>query len=208
MNTRRILTLFLALVLLLMAVQVNTIAEEGTIRCPRCGETIPDYSIFCLYCGNPLRPVGNSELVLESETGRAEIVGLAPVPDGFLASSSFASSDLVMVLVQYTNLAEEDKKFQNQFWIEAYQNGVELSDDFGSYHKGICREYDNFSKTLLQNGTVTVGRIFVLDDNSDVTVKVRFNPSSNKDKAKCTYSLGDYSVVEPIENGNTSASVG
>ena len=206
MNTRRILTLFLTLVLLLMTVQVNAFAEADTIQCQRCGETIPDYSNFCLYCGNPLRPVSNSESVLESETGRAEIVGLAPVPDDFLgSSSSYTSSDLIMVLVQYTNLSEEDRQFQNEFWIEAYQNGVELSSKFGSYYSGTCREYDNFSKTLLQNGTITVGRIFVLDDNSDVTVRVRFNGSSNKDKAKGTFSLGDYSAVEATGNGNTSA---
>ena len=208
MNTRRLFTLIFALMLLLMTVQVNAFAEENTIQCPRCGESVPNYSNFCLYCGCPLKPVGNPESVLESETGKAEIVGLAAVPDGCLAGDTLDSSQLIMALVQYTNYSEDDRQFQKDFKIKAYQNGVELSNNTGSYYPDKCpKEYNNYSKTVLQNGSITVGRFFVLDDASDVTVIVSFNGSSNKDKAKGTYSLDDFSMVKGAGDGVSFSSV-
>ncbi len=207
MSKRRLLAFSLALVLLLMTVQVSAFAEEGTIQCKRCGESVPDYSNFCLYCGCPLRPVNESETVLESETGRAELIGLAAVPDGCLSSDTLDSSQLIMVLVQYTNYSDDDRQFQKEFKIKAYQNGVELSNSIGSYYPDKCPpEFNNYSKTVLQNGSITIGRFFILDDSSDVTAIVSFNGSSSKDKAKGTYSLSDYSAVIGVGGGVSSTS--
>ena len=137
-------------------------SDDWKLQCTKCGKSVPNSSSFCLYCGNHLHEEGNSTMILESDTGKAEIVGLASIPDDFLSdSNTLDPSKLVMVLVKYTNFTEDERQFQRDFYVRAYQDGIELSSNYGSYHRDVCREVDNFFKSVLQNGTITIGSVFV-----------------------------------------------
>ena len=145
-------------------------------------------------------PIG----MLESDTGRAELLGIKSIPEGFLVDKNESPDQYTMVLVKYTNLVDEERQFQREFRVKAYQNGVELSSFAGGSYPNICQEHDNFFKSVLQNGSITVGRIFKLNDASDVTVFLGYNGSANKETAKAVFQV-DGTLVE-VDDNNSSDS--
>ena len=160
-------------------------SDDWNLQCTKCGKSLPDSCSFCLYCGTPLRSVGDSSTVLQTETGRAEIIGLLPVPAEFFSDKNADPSKHTIVAVKYTNFTDEARQFQKEFQVKAYQNGVELS-TVGSYRSGVSQEVENCFKNVLLNGSITIGRAYVLDSTSDVTVIVS---SSSKETVKAVYSL-------------------
>ena len=163
-------------------------SDDWKLQCTKCGKSVPNSSSFCLYCGTPLRSAGGSSAVLQTETGRAEIIGLLPVPAGFLSDENADPSKHTIVVVKYTNFTDEERQFQKEFQMKAYQNGTELS-YVRSYRAGISQEVENYFKNVILNGSVTIGQAYVLEDTSDITVIVSTKGSSNKESVKAVYSL-------------------
>lgn len=177
-------------------------SDDWNLQCTKCGKSVPNSSSFCLYCGTPLRSAGDSSTVLQTETGRAEIIGLVPVPAGFLSDEDADPSKHTIIVVKYTNFTDEERQFQNEFQMKAYQNGTELS-HAGSYRAGVSQEVENFFKNVILNGSVTIGRAYVLEDTSDITVIVSTRGSSDKKSVKAVFPLG---TAAPISSGSDAVS--
>jgi len=122
--------------------------------------------------------------------GRVVYHGWSHLPEGFLAKkqdgSSYDLSKTLLVDFDYTNLEDAEKQMQRDFWVRAYQNGVELDSSFSSYYSNdSCKTAENAYKNVIQDGTITVGWWYLLEDDSPVTVIVT-NQSGRGDEKKQT----------------------
>lgn len=115
---------------------------------------------------------------IEKTTGKAQYNSWSYIPDGFLADEAYKPEDGIVVNFDYTNLEDKEKSMQSDFWVSAYQNGVEIDSSFCSYYPGVAESIDNASKKVLKGGTITVGWWFKLTDNSPVTIIVKNNGGS------------------------------
>lgn len=115
---------------------------------------------------------------IEKTTGKAQYNSWSYIPDGFLADDAYKPEDGIVVNFDYTNLEDKEKSMQSDFWVSAYQNGVEIDNSFCSYYPGVAESIDNASKKVLKGGTITVGWWFKLTDNSPVTIIVKNNGGS------------------------------
>ena len=101
----------------------------------------------------------------------------------FANAGMFVNSDndpdkTIIINFDYTNKEAKPKSYQNDFWVRAYQNGTEV-DFSGSYNPEACPEtIENQYKTVLENGTITVGLMFTLNDMSPVTIIANRNGGS------------------------------
>ena len=67
MKMRWFLSLFSTLFALLMLIHVNAFAEEEVLQCQHCGEDIPNYSNFCLYCGYTVQDSAHTDVFAFSD---------------------------------------------------------------------------------------------------------------------------------------------
>jgi hypothetical protein len=119
--------------------------------------------------------VSGEAIDLTLETGRAVFKDWSYLPDGFLADDSYDPSNAILVNFDYTNLEDTAKSMQSDFWVRAYQNGVELENSFCSYYPDVLETVDNLWTNVLNGGTVTVGWWFYLSDRSPVTIIINQN---------------------------------
>ena len=114
-------------------------------------------------------------LHFELPGGILDYEGYEYVSKGFYGSGDGDPTKTICLNFTYTNKENKQKTYQNDFCIQAYQNGTELSQPSGyttsSAPESMSKAYD----TVLQNGTITIGRGFVLQDYSPVTVIASHN---------------------------------
>lgn len=89
-------------------------------------------------------------------------------------NSTLTQEDTVLVLkFDFTNQQTNPAQVQSAFTIQAFQNGVEITENL-SYSSGGA-QYDligNYFADVLKGGTVSFGRLYPLKDNSPVTIMV------------------------------------
>ena len=116
--------------------------------------------------------IENISITNSDGSGQAVLKSWQYAPEGFLISNDYKSEDILMVMVDYTNLGSQEKMMQQDFYVRAYQNGVELVATPCSYHDEKCREAGNITRRVLGGGTITVAWWWALDDNSPVTIVI------------------------------------
>lgn len=148
-------------------------------------------------------------ITIEKSTAKAQYKDWSFAPDGFLGDSSYQAENTLIVDFDYTNLADGEKSMQSDFWVRAYQNGVELANSFCSYYPGVVPSIDNMYKNVLKDGTITVGWWFYLNDRSPVTITVSSNGGSETVSETMTIYPGEASETEAgdavVEEESTSA---
>ena len=147
-------------------------------------------------------------ITIEKSTAKAQYKDWSFAPDGFLGDSSYKAENTLIVDFDYTNLADGEKSMQSDFWVRAYQNGVELANSFCSYYPGVVPSIDNMYKNVLKDGTITVGWWFYLKDRSPVTVTVNSNGGSETVSETMTIypeEVSETEADEAVEEENTSA---
>lgn len=99
----------------------------------------------------------------------------------------YEKKDCIRLVYEYTNKEEDSQSFMFATNIKAFQNGVELETAITMDDD----EEENNSLKEIKNGvTIEVARIFVLSDDSDVTVEVAPLVSFDKsDKIETVYSV-------------------
>jgi predicted small lipoprotein YifL len=133
--------------------------------------------------------VSGETIDLTLETGRAVYKDWSYLPDGFLADDSYDPSNGILVNFDYTNLEDDEKTMSSDFWVRAYQNGVELDYAFCSYYSNVLETAENMHKNVLNGGTITVGWWFYLTDKSPVTIIVSENGGMGDNKQSMVIDL-------------------
>lgn len=114
------------------------------------------------------------------DEGTVTYKGWKYAPEGFLATEGMKPEDVIIIMFDYTNKEDEDKRMTTDFFPKAYQNSVELETSGFSYYPGKCKEVDDFNKSVLKGGTITCARYYKLQDDSPVTVIVQKQGSNEK----------------------------
>lgn len=97
------------------------------------------------------------------------------VSEGFYAYSDGDPAKTLVLNFDYTNTENEPKDYMSDFWICAYQNGVELNGP-SSYRPDAAPEsVQNAYNSVLKDGTLTIGIAFVLQDYSPITIIANHN---------------------------------
>ncbi len=118
----------------------------------------------------------NGTLHFELDTGVLDYTGYEYVSKGFYSDSSENDPEKTIVLnFNYTNKENTPKNYMSDFWITTFQNGTELDGPSGYYSDQGPESLQNAYDEVLQNGVITIGDAFVLQDYSPVTVIVRHN---------------------------------
>jgi hypothetical protein len=126
-------------------------------------------------------------LYLESSTGSMEFHGFVMNDTNFkMHSGDEAFVNAIILNFDFTNKTSEPQQSQQQFGITAYQNGVELDSPSSSIvDENRPIEVDNFYKSALDGGTITVGRPVVPVDESPITIIVTsYDYNANLEPAK------------------------
>ncbi|MBR2761389.1 MAG: DUF5067 domain-containing protein [Solobacterium sp.] len=119
-------------------------------------------------------------LHFELKTGILDYADYEYVGKGFYAGGSGDPEKTVCFNFNYTNLDSDPKSYYQDFWVNAYQNGTELDTASGYSYSNAPETVENTSKTVLQNGTIKVGVVYVLQDDSPVTIIAKHNGGSEK----------------------------
>lgn len=99
----------------------------------------------------------------------------------------YQDKDCIRLVYEYTNKEEDSQSFMFATNVKAFQNGVELKT---AITMGDDEEEDNSLKEIKNGVTIEVARIFVLSDDSDVTVEISPLVSFDKsDKIETVYSV-------------------
>ena len=105
------------------------------------------------------------------EKGSIKYVGIEKANDGLVDNPE----NVYMLKFEYTNEQSAPAQCQSTFYIQAFQNGVEL-DNSSSYSSAGGDQYEvvgNFHSEVMKGGSVTFGRLVEVQDNSPVTVMVK-----------------------------------
>ncbi len=97
------------------------------------------------------------------------------VGKGFYGSGDGDPTKTICLNFTYKNKENKQKNFQSDFRIQAYQNGTELSQPSGYSSSGMPESMSQAYDTVLQDGAITIGRAYVLQDYSPVTVIASHN---------------------------------
>ena len=112
-------------------------------------------------------------LRLENDGGVIQYAGFVMNTENFHGSSSDDYVEALVLKFDYTNKEDEEKQAQDDFGIKAYQNGVEINTASGwTSSDALPPEVDNFFNNVLKGGTITIGRAFIPEDDSPVTIIV------------------------------------
>ena len=117
-------------------------------------------------------------LHFELDGGILDYVGYEYANEGMFVYSDGDPDKTIIVNFDYTNKEKTPKLYSDDFWVRAYQNGVEL-DWPGSYSSEACPDsVNNTYSQILQDSTTTIGLMFVLKDTSPVTIIANHNGGS------------------------------
>ena len=101
-------------------------------------------------------------------------------------NQSLTQDDQVLIVkFDFTNKQTNPAQVQSAFQIQAFQNGVEITDNLSWSSGG--SQYDlisNYFSDVLKDGTISFGRMYPLTDSSPVTVMV-----SDKDGDENAYQM-------------------
>lgn len=145
-------------------------------------------------CGSGEKNLGNpsdNEAVTDTDSenlSEVDTIDLS-VDDGSIkyvgfeyASEDLVSEDNVIILkFEYTNNQNTPAQCQSTFYIQAFQNGVELDSSL-SYSSADPEQYElcrNFFSSVMNGGTVTFGTLVQTKDSSPLTIMVRENGGLN-----------------------------
>ena len=95
------------------------------------------------------------------------------------------ADQVLIVKFDFTNKQANPAQVQSAFRIQAFQNGVEITDNLSWSSGG--SQYDligNYFSDVLKDGTVSFGKMFPLKDSSPVTIMV-----SDKDGDENAYQM-------------------
>lgn len=76
---------------------------------------------------------------------------------------------------------------QHDFWFRAFQNGVELDSNFGSYRSDLYSPLSDYFKEVMMGGTITAGKYFLLEAET---------PAAHEETA---FSIGDTLITPDYE---------
>ena len=128
------------------------------------------------------------EVVTVDGSAKAVVRSWQLAPEGFTSDPKYQDKPLLMVFVDYTSLEEDGRMMQTDFWVRAYQNGVELPETPCSFNPDIVPEVANQFRSVLQGGTITVAWWWELTDTSPVTVIV-YEQRNSDNKARTEFSI-------------------
>jgi len=148
--------------------------------------------------GAPADPAAGQAAETSGEAAPAQSSGASElaVAEGTLKYTGFEKqnaeltdeSKALVFYFDYTNLTNEVKEVQNTFYIQFFQNGVELSKNPSYSSKG-GEQYElvgAYFNDVLKNGTVHFGRIVVPEDDSPITVMLS---SKGEDKTNTMFEV-------------------
>ena len=112
-----------------------------------------------------------SDISLETENGKFVYEGFETVSRSFYPDNDFTDPDGTVVFnFAFTNLSEKEAYASQYFKFRAYQNGVELT-EVETWREGEQTDSMNhYFEKVPVNETVTVGKAFIMDDDSPVTL--------------------------------------
>lgn len=124
------------------------------------------------------------------------------------AGDDLTDSDNVLLFVyDFTNNQDKPASVQNVFWIQYFQNGVELKNSLSYYQS--AEQYElvqSAYSSALKGGTIPFAQIVQPKDDSPITVMVSPNPrSSNEEYPMMVVTFGE-SADSSGASGGESAS--
>lgn len=116
-------------------------------------------------------------------------------------NQSLTENDQVLILkFDFTNKQTNPAQVQSAFQIQAFQNGVEITDNLSWSSGG--SQYDmisNYFSDVLKGGTISFGCMFPLEDSSPVTIMV-----SDKDGDENAYQMMTIEIDQDIPAADSS----
>ncbi len=85
--------------------------------------------------------------------------------------------EVVVVYFDFTNNSKDNEAFIYNYNVTCFQNGKELDYPLASFD---VDEYNNAARELQTGANITVARIYILEDKSDVDLEMTAWGSSNK----------------------------
>lgn len=117
----------------------------------------------------------SAPLHFELDCGTLDYNSYEYVSNGFYAYGDGDATKTICINFDYTNKEDQPKDYSSDFWITAFQNGKEL-DGPSSYSPDAAPEsYNRAYDKVMKDASVTIGKIFTLQDYSPVTIYVNHN---------------------------------
>jgi SAM-dependent methyltransferase len=115
--------------------------------------------------------ISTEPLHLETEDGILSYKTQEYVSNGFSTDEGADPSKLICIEFDFTNKSDTPKTVNSVFNINVFQNGVELELNPYSYRTEAAPEaYNNIFRECMNGSTITVGLIYVLNDDSPLTI--------------------------------------
>ena len=117
----------------------------------------------------------------ETEKGTVDYVGQEYATAGMLLRTDEDPSKTIILNFDYTITGDSPSLFSTDFEVSAYQNGLGLNTPASYNEAALTQGLTNYysSDQLLPNQTVPIGVMFVLEDDSPVTVIVQDKESDD-----------------------------
>lgn len=111
----------------------------------------------------------NKTIDFSTDKGDIKYVGFEKANSGLVDESN-----VYIIKFAFTNKQDAPSQSQSAFYIQFFQNGVEINNSL-SYSSTGGEQYKlvgNFFSSVMKGGTVTYGKLVQLEDNSPITIMV------------------------------------
>ncbi|MGL5715826.1 MAG: DUF5067 domain-containing protein [Paraclostridium sp.] len=92
---------------------------------------------------------------------------IVKIKESKVVKNSYEGYDMLMVTLDFTNNSEETISFDMATMVKAFQDGIEIEQDFDSAISG-----DNASKDIRPNNTIDVNVLFKINGDTEVEVEI------------------------------------
>lgn len=111
----------------------------------------------------------------DTDTARYDDTTLKYLKHEIITDSN--NREVVVVYFEFTNNSKDNEAFVYNYNVTCFQNGKELDYPLASFD---VDEYNNAARELQTGANITVARIYILEDKSDVNLEVTAWGSSKK----------------------------
>lgn len=159
--------------------------------------------LMAALCVNPLRVSAKDISVGEDFTGTESFVY-----EGHVIEEDYEGNKCIVLFFNYTNQNDEASMAGNDYWIQAFQNGIQL-DSTGVKNESQYEEiYENTSRMIKKGISLEVAFAYVLQDNSLVDFSIQENANSNMLAENLTIDIssetGDFVSKKGYGNGDVT----
>ena len=117
-------------------------------------------------------------LRFELDNGILEYKSYQYAGNGFYGGNEGDPSKTIILEFEYTNKTDQSRSFTQDFWVNAFQNGMNLNNPGGYSPAGVPKSVQDAYSPIGKGSTAVIGQAFVLQDYSPIRIEVKNNGGS------------------------------